>query len=86
MELQVTLPSSFHPEDHFGKQLRYEAKPMTQQDAIQSGDAIEDRDIAHRFRFKLDVDRAGDWDVHLVANWPDGRVYCVEHIVLHAVP
>lgn len=86
VELEVTLPSTFHPEDSFGKRLRYEAKPVADLSAIQSGDAIEDRDIAHLFRFKLDIDRAGDWDIQLVATWRDGRVFCVESVVLHAVP
>lgn len=86
VELEVTLPSTFHPEDRFGKRLRHEARPRSDPSAIQSGDAIEDRDIAHLFRFKLDVDRAGDWDIHLVATWRDGRVFCVESVVLHAVP
>ncbi len=83
--VQLDLPPEFLPDPHFGKRVSFSAQSPNPSAQPQQGEALESRDVAHRFTFEFDADCAGVWRVSYEATWPDGRPFDSGRILLRDV-
>lgn len=86
VRFELRLPHEFLPDDHWGKRVEWVAYPLPDAAPRLQGNAVEDEEEAHLFRFDASFDRGGPWRVETAAFWSDGREFARKEFNLQVAP